>query len=190
MPTDYSNAIIYKIESVSDPAMLPFIGSTSQSLKSLEAMQKGAYEFSKQDTSRKISYFPLFEKGDVKYTILEQYPCKTRKELGLRTKHYITTIPCINKIIYGRSTKERYQDKISEFRSRSVNFYYKHKDKVLKQKKQYYQKNKARSRQYYQNNKARSQQYYQDNKEKFAEYRKKYKAKKLEEKKKKSLATL
>lgn len=188
MPTDYSNAIIYKIESVS-PNMLPFIGSTSQSLKALEMMQKGAYEFSKQDTSRKISYFPLFEKGKVKYTILEQYPCKTRKELGLRTKHYITTIPCINKIIYGRNDKERYQDKISEFRSRAIKFYYNNKDKVLKQKKQYYKTTKPQRLQYYQNNKARAQQYYQDNKDKFAEYRKKYKAKKLEEKKKKPLVT-
>ena len=85
----YANGVIYKIESSVDPTMPPYISSTIQSLKNVESMQRGAlrsHNSNPNDKRKNLCYFPLYEKGAVKLTELEKFPCNSRKELIAREK--------------------------------------------------------------------------------------------------------
>ena len=46
-----------------------------------------------------MSSFKVLESGDAKIMLLENYPCKNRKQLHAREVYYIDKLNCINKNI-------------------------------------------------------------------------------------------
>jgi CDGSH-type Zn-finger protein len=100
----------------------------------------------------------LFDKGNPIITLVESYPCQSKEELLKRERYYIENNDCVNKQIPGQQRQEYYE---------------KHRDKILNEKKQYYEKNKEiislRGQNYYYHNKdeelARNKDYRDANKE-------------------------
>jgi len=85
--TDYSRGKIYKI--VSDKGC--YIGSTTQTLR--RRFQK--HEADLKLNNRKCSSSSIMENS--KIILIEDYPCKTRKELLERERYWIENIECVNK---------------------------------------------------------------------------------------------
>lgn len=180
----YANSIIFKVESLVDPSMSPYISSTIQPLKNVECMLKGTYNYHINNPSdnRNLAYFPLFEKGDVKITELEKFPCNSRKELNTREKFYVQSIECCNKKMKGRTPSERYMQNQKENQEKGVQFYHANKEHILKQKKQFYINNKSYFKNYYRLNKKKIKAYYEKNRDKYKVYAQRFKEKVAKEK--------
>jgi len=98
MPYKYDNGKIYKI--VSPHTEKVYIGST---------IQKLCVRFSKHknDKSKECMSRELFELGDCKIELIENYACNNSLELRKREGYYILNTPnCINKLVAGRTKKE------------------------------------------------------------------------------------
>ena len=103
--TDYSKGKIYKL--VADGTDNIYIGSTTQKLYKRLAVHKcGASSKKKYCSSH-----PLFEKGNVKIILIEDYPCERKEQLLARERHWIETLPNINYNIPGRTSKENHSRK-------------------------------------------------------------------------------
>ena len=98
--TKYENSKIYKLINNEMPNMV-YYGSTIQSLTTRLSKHK-----SKTNTCRSKL---LFEYGTVEIILLENYPCNSKDELIKRERYYIEDKECINKVIPGRTQKERYE---------------------------------------------------------------------------------
>ena len=103
--TDYSKGKIYKL--VSDCIDKKYIGSTTQKLyKTLEVHKcMAAYDH------RRCSSRVLFEQGNVKIILIEDYPSERKEQLLARERHCIETLPNINHQIPGRTPKENHSKK-------------------------------------------------------------------------------
>jgi hypothetical protein len=143
----YSNGKIYMIVSYSTG--LRYYGSTVQPLNKRFNSHKAL--------SNRLSSKTVIESGDAVILLVESFPCETKEQLNAKEGWYIMNNDCVNKLVAGRSDKQRYQD---------------NKEAILEHKKQYRQDNKdailERQKQYYQNNKEaiakRMKQYYQQKK--------------------------
>ena len=89
----YQQSKIYKLTSPHTDQI--YIGSTCQKLLS---NRLGEHKYEHINRSNKnISSFKLFELGNVKIELIENYPCNSRQELIIREQHQLNTSPnCIN----------------------------------------------------------------------------------------------
>jgi len=110
---NYKNGKIYKIVSVEGDCV--YYGST---------VQKINHRFAKHKTDHKrnprFASSELMKYKDAKIYLVENYPCKNRKELLEREGYYIRNNKCVNVRVAGRTRKEFYND---------------NRDKILKQNK-------------------------------------------------------
>ena len=110
---DYKNSKIYKIVSIEGKCV--YYGST---------VQKINHRFSKHKTDHKrnkgLSSSQVMKYKDAKIYLVENYPCKIRKELLEREGYYIRNNECVNVTVSGRTRKEFYND---------------NRDKIIKQQK-------------------------------------------------------
>ena len=104
--TDYSKGKVYKL--ISDGTDDIYIGSTTQKLYKRLAVHKCTALTSK---NKYCSSNPLFEKGNVKIILIEDYPCERKEQLLARERHWIETLPNINAQIPGRTSKENHSEK-------------------------------------------------------------------------------
>ena len=146
------------IYSTDSPVLLPYYGSTTQSLNQRFQVHKGDFKLWKQGKKRCYSSFMLLEQGFDKVAIIlvEDYPCNSKQELELREAHYIKNIPCINMKIPSGIVAESLQDYKKQY-------YQSNRDKLLEQNKQYKQANRDKLREY-------DKQYQQANRDKILEY--------------------
>jgi predicted GIY-YIG superfamily endonuclease len=99
---DYSKSKIYMIVSLKGI----YIGSTTQSLN--RRYQKHISE-SKNKNKRHCASKDILENS--KIILLEDYPCKTRRELLWKEREWVDSMPCINKerpIITEEEKKQKY----------------------------------------------------------------------------------
>jgi hypothetical protein len=106
--TDYSKAKIYKIKPKGEhPPEDEYIGSTTK--KYLSSRMAGhKYSFNCAD-GRGSSVDGLFNKyglDECEIELIEEYSCKTKKELLEREGYLITQTPCINQKNAGVNRKE------------------------------------------------------------------------------------
>lgn len=94
----YQKGKIYKLVNDEMPDKIYF-GSTTQDLK----LRLQGHKSKSNKTTSKI----LFEKGNVKIILVEEYPCENRKQLEKKERNYIENNECINKVIPTRTQKER-----------------------------------------------------------------------------------
>ena len=120
--SNYQKSKIYKLVSPHTDEI--YIGSTVQRLCHRLSGHKRDCREGKVNTNKK-----LFELGEVKIILIEDFPCDRKEELIKRERYYIENFDCVNKCIPGRTHKEYYQ----------VN-----KEKILKQKKEYYHENQEK----------------------------------------------
>ena len=149
---NYENGKIYKLVSPHTDEI--YIGSTTQKLCVRIAEHKRDCREGKIRTNKK-----LFELGDVKIVLIEDFPCDRKEELIKRERYYIENTDCLNIMIPGRTRKEYYQDNKEIISEKKKDYREKNKEIIAQRKKEYCQKNKEKVAQ-------RKKQYRENNKEK------------------------
>ena len=97
---DYSKGKIYKI--VNDSLDLVYYGSTCNELRKRLYNHK-----SHAKANRKCSSRILFESGEAKIFLVEQFPTVSKMLLLRRERWYIENNDCVNKLLPGRTEEER-----------------------------------------------------------------------------------
>ena len=162
----YQKGKIYCLRS--NDTDLIYIGSTIQTLSARKSGHVAAYKRYKNGNYNYMSSFELVKLNNFYIELVENYPCNSKCELdrreGVITRQYKSDGRNVcNKNIAGRDKKQYYND---------------NKAKILEYKKQYHNKNKAKileyKKEYYNKNKSKFKQYRIDNKVKLKEYDKQY----------------
>ncbi len=159
----YSNGKIYKI--ICDDKTKIYIGSTITPLKTRLSKHKNCYKRYCNGKDKYHKAFDIFEIGNARIELIEEFPCKTKIELLDRERYWCKELKSINKKLPGRTNKLYYQD---------------NKESISKHKKDRYRNNKKVQ----ESDKMRTKKWYQNNKDKATEYHKQYREKHREEKKK------
>jgi hypothetical protein len=136
---DYANGKIYKITS-GDKI---YIGSTCEPTlaKRLVNHVKSFKEW-KRGKRGSMTSFPLLETGHYEITLIELCSCGSKDELTARERYWIETVPCVNKVVPGRSHKE-YSEIYKEWH-REIKKEYReaNKTEIAEQGYKYYDDNK------------------------------------------------
>jgi len=129
---NYVNGKIYKL--ISDLTSEIYIGSTIQLLT--QRKSKHLHKFNKGIL--KCSSKKIFEAGNVEIVLIEEYPCKSKKELEARERYWIeTTENCVNKTVPTRTQEQYYSENKEKIKARAKSHYQKNKEEVLKRRKEY-----------------------------------------------------
>jgi hypothetical protein len=121
-----------------------------------------------------LTSFDLLSLGDCKIELIELFPCKCVEELLVKEGEWIKKLSCVNKMIAGRTTKERsrnyYDVNAQLLRDKSAKFRETNKD---------YYNNwlEGKNPEYLDELKEYQKKYRQDNQEKIKEYQKVYREK-------------
>ena len=200
MPPNYFNGKIYKITADGFPDLI-YYGATTQTLsKRLTGHVSEMKKWEKNQTHYCTS-FQIIEKGKGVYhiTLLENYPCNNKDELGMRERFYIENNECVNKCIPTRTQTEwtedhkeelrKYhklyrQEHVDELKERGKLYREVNKDKLKDKKSQYHEANRdvisEKHKLYYEANKEafsdKFKKYYEANKEVITEYKKSWNA--------------
>ncbi len=118
----YLQAKIYKISSPSSPSC--YIGSTTLSLHIRHMMHKNSHNAFTNWKSQYLTSFDIIKYNDSIITLIEDYPCNTRKELAAQEGTHIRNTPnCVNKNISGRTMSQYYIDKRQHIREQQKQYY-------------------------------------------------------------------
>jgi hypothetical protein len=146
-----------------------YIGSTI--LKTLgERLSKHKWDFDNRYNGSYVSSFDIFEFGDVQISLIEDYPCGSKRELELREGFYQRKYKnlCVNKQIAGRTSRQYRLDRKEFFDDYDKQYYKNNIERITAYKKEYHKKNADKIRQ-------RSKDWYDAHK-KTDEYKNKQKA--------------
>lgn len=162
----YQRGKIYKITS----GELTYIGSTCEPTLARRLSVHVAQFKGWKDGKGKVTSFQVLELGNYEITLLELCPCGSKDELTARERHWIESIPCVNKYIPGRTQKEYRKEHIEKIKEWDKKYKEDHADMI----KKYYEENtelfSERSKKYHEDHKVqiseRKKAYYQLNKEK------------------------
>jgi hypothetical protein len=134
---DYSKAKIYKIKPKGEhPPEDEYIGSTNKlylSSRMAEHRHTFLSEISKI-TCSSYALFNIYGLDQCVIELLEEYPCKTRKELLDREGYWIKNSPCINKNKAGVSIDESKKDWYKKYGKEYNRDYYMKNQEVLRKK--------------------------------------------------------
>ena len=109
--SDFKLAKIYKIEPVNpvDKSDI-YIGSTCKSTLSQRLSgHRRTYKQWENGNYNNVSVFQLFKNYGIdncNIYLIEEFPCETKDQLRKKEGYYISTIPCVNKLVAGRTKKE------------------------------------------------------------------------------------
>jgi len=98
--SNYQKGKIYKLVNDEMPDKI-YYGSTTRDLNIRLSQHKSA----SNSCSSKI----LFEKGNVKIILVEEYPCYSKKQLEIKESFYIENNECINKVIPRKKPKKEFK---------------------------------------------------------------------------------
>lgn len=133
---DYKQSKIYKIES--KIKNLVYYGSTTSELN--VRMRKHKYDTKKRTTctSKLVMVHP-----DAIISLVENFPCESRKELHRREGHFIRHNECVNKMIPGRTGKEWRKDNKEIITIKQAEKYRRNPEPNKKRASKHYLENKA-----------------------------------------------
>jgi hypothetical protein len=99
------SAKIYRVRS--KHVKLPYYGSTVQAIKLRLQHHKSDYRsFCRGKITKENSVFQIVKHPDAWIELVENFPCKSRKELLKRETYWITAHDCLNKYIPFRKDGE------------------------------------------------------------------------------------
>ena len=133
---DYQKAKIYKIYSVSNEELV-YYGSTTERLST--RLAKHIYDYK---NNKPIKSKLVFDAGDYKIELIENYPCVNKEQLEKKESEYIKNNVCVNKRIEGRTKQEWYEDNKQHIEEKKKEWREKNKEKITKQMKEYSEENK------------------------------------------------
>jgi hypothetical protein len=122
---DYQLAKIYML--TCDNPDLVYYGATTKKYL-CDRLSKHNYEF-----KNKIGFITskcLFEAGNVKIELVENFPCNDKNELNAREAHYIRNNQCVNKCIPGRTKKEYREENKERKKELDKNYREANKEKI------------------------------------------------------------
>ncbi len=96
---NYANGKVYKIENKNGSHDMVYIGSTTETLDFRLYMHEHQYRHYLKPKSKSscITAYQVIATEDYKITLLEDYPCASKKELEKREGYYQGQIKCVNK---------------------------------------------------------------------------------------------
>lgn len=144
-PTDYSKAVIYKIEHLEKPELV-YVGSTTDFIK-----RKSQHKtVCNNENSKKFNcklYQLIRDNGNwesFKMMIIQEFPCNTKTELIIEEeKHRKELQASLNSYKSCRT--------IDEIKSNIIDYNKVNKDKIKEQRKEYYKNNKEKLLEYNKN---------------------------------------
>jgi hypothetical protein len=128
---DYQKAKIYKIYSVSNEELV-YYGSTTKTLSS--RLANHVYEYNKN--MFKCNSKLIFDAGDYKIELVENYPCVNKQQLVKKEGEYIRNNVCVNKYIPDRTPKEYYDDNREYITKRDKEKYKNNKEEINEKAKE------------------------------------------------------
>lgn len=149
---NYANGKIYTVRSVSRPDLI-YVGSTTQTLSKRHSEHK--IELARGTCISRL----VIEIGDSYIELHENFPCSSREELRKREGEVQRSIPCVNRVIAGRTK--------TEYRAEN-------RETILAKKREYVKQNKESIR-------AKKKLYNEAHKEQLAVYHKQYREAHAEE---------
>ena len=175
---DYSKGQIYKIWDTSFTKC--YIGSSVQPLSKRFQKHKSDYEKFLNDKCNYVSVFEIFNEFGVENCKIfweENFPCSSEKELEKREGEIQKTNDCVNKVIAGRTSRERYEENKETILSKNATYYANNKDKISEQRKKYREENaeemKIKRKNNYESNRdkviEKQKVYYNEHKEEISE---------------------
>lgn len=132
----YENGKIYKIISLNTGNM--YIGSTTQTLTQRYAHHRcmnNKYKLKKCNAY--CTSYEVINDGKSRIKLIENFACKSQKELRAREGYFIKNLDCVNIVTPGISSHES-----------KHKYYYNNTDKIQTYSKKYYEKNKDKIKQY------------------------------------------
>ena len=130
-----------KIYNIVAPDGTKYIGSTTQELAKRFIAHKSRYKSWKSGKYKyEITSFTLFDEHGIdncRIELIEDFPCRSKKELEIREGDIIRNTNCVNKVIAGRSEtewkeenkellkvywKQYYQDNIVKYSERNKKY--------------------------------------------------------------------
>jgi hypothetical protein len=106
---DYSKGLVYRIDCKVTGEC--YIGSTVQGLANRVAEHRKKYKHWKAGTNKThCCSFPIIERNNFTYELIEYFPCNNMMELRRKEGEFQRSMPCVNKLIAGRTPKECYDD--------------------------------------------------------------------------------
>ena len=182
---DYSKGQIYKIWDISFTKC--YIGSSVQPLCKRFQKHKSDYKKFLNGECHYVSVFEIFNEFGVENCKIfweEDYPCNSKKELEKREGEIQKTNDCVNKVIAGRSSRERYEENKETILSKNTIYYANNKDKIMEQRKKHREENaeemKLRNKKNYEAHREerieKQTKYYNEHKEEISEKKKQYRA--------------
>jgi predicted GIY-YIG superfamily endonuclease len=111
MENIYNGGKIYKITNPNSEKY--YIGSTTKTLNKRFSLHKSYYKMFKENKhNNKLTVFDLFDLGECSISLLENFPCNTKKELLEREGQIIRQYKdnLLNKVINGRTKTQYYRD--------------------------------------------------------------------------------
>jgi hypothetical protein len=127
----YENGKIYKIVNDDIPDKV-YYGST---IKKLYKRFSG-HKYESKIKNKTITSKELFEKGEPRIELVEEYPCSSRKELEVRERYYIENNKCVNKTIPTRTDEEYFKSHREEAKLNSHRYREKHKERINEKQKE------------------------------------------------------
>jgi hypothetical protein len=162
---DYKNGKIYKLWSPNTDKV--YIGSTTQPLFKRLSKHKWNYTYWKKGGKTEyMTSFEIFDYGEVKIELIEEYPCENKMYLNKREGETIRSIDCVNKIKkLGIPMDNAYYNE----------YYANNSDRIKESNKKYKEANKDKEKAYREANKDKRKAYIETNKEHIAKKNKEYK---------------
>ena len=160
----YSKGKIYTIRCINDDSKI-YVGSTIQPL--CKRFSDHRTKSNKEKYKNIKLYQEVQDWNDWYIELYENYNCNDKNELTKKEGEVIREIGTLNKVLPGRTQKERYETNKEKILEKRKEYYEDNKEKILEQKKQYHIDNKE-------TNNEKAKQYRDNNKEKCKEYDKQY----------------
>ena len=139
---DYSKSVIYKLYDNTNGDT--YYGSTCNELRFRIAKHKSAAICDNKSCSCKSKSIIL--NGDYSYSVVEEYPCESKRQLETRERWWIENNNCVNRRIPTRTHKEcddeRYANNKEKEQERGRNYYKNNKEVQSAGRLEYYHKHK------------------------------------------------
>jgi hypothetical protein len=116
---NYSESKIYQIKDKESGAI--YIGSTTRKLKVRLDGHKSCYKRYLQGKERFCASYNIIKDDNYTIELIENFPCKTKKELLTREQYFIDTVDCIN-TNNSILTKERRAEKLRQNRQDKLQY--------------------------------------------------------------------
>jgi len=144
---NYQNGKIYMIES--KEGNVRYYGSTTQTLKERLTLHKSNKK--RYENGKKISYktsHQILDYEDYQISLVEDFPCSSKKELETRERWYIENNECVNKNIPTRTmnewSKKYYEEHKQEILEKNKKYRGDHKQELSEKNKKYREKHKQK----------------------------------------------